>query len=321
MIEGRGNILDRSTERNGGVASRLNVDRVMVYVGNLIQESIPTEGVGTSISVGRGSTEVSVGTGETEMSVGTGEVDVSVGTGRTEERLEEIEGTASPDAVEGSPTLMEEATLEGIGNGKAVKLKVGKGIPEKGGVVPLKPGKVLFRPGIVRKPLPKVVPLSPGKVLFWPGIVGKPPPKVLPLRPGKVLFWPEKVGNPPPKNEPSPPGAEMGKVVTLLPPRKLGRMLEKLPEIWEKIEAKSNPPAPVPLTGENPRPMENGGCPGTPVRFMLLPGPVRQLKAAGMSCWKNPPNWLLSWSPKPKVALTLRGPVPSTEPPTPVVMH
>jgi len=273
------------------------------------------------VSVG---TEISVGTGETEVSVGTGEADVSVGTGRTEERSEEIEGTASemPDAVEGSSTPIEEAPFEGIGTGEAVKLKVGKEIPEKGEVVPLRLGKVLFWPGIVGKPPPKAVPLRPGKVLFWPGIVGKPPPKAVPLRPGKVLFWPEKVGNPPPKNEPPPPGVEMGKVVTLLPPRKLGRMLEKFPEIWEKIEAKSNAPAPVPLTGEKPRPMENGGCPGTPVRFMLLPGPVRQLKAAGMSCWKNPPSWLLPCpSPRPKVTLTLRGPVPPTEPPTPVVMH
>jgi len=69
-----------------------------------------------------------------------------------------------------------------------------------------------------------------------------------------------------------------------------------------------NPPAVVPSTGENPRPTENGGCPVTPVRFMLLTLPVRPLKIAGMKYSKRALNSLVPSSPKPKVALTSKGP-------------
>lgn len=90
---------------------------------------------------------------------------------------------------------MEEAMLEGIGDGNVAGLKVGRGrprgemlgVPEKGGVVPLRPGRVLF----------------------WPGMVGKTPPR----------------------SEPPAPGAGMGKMVILLTPKKLERMSERRAEI------------------------------------------------------------------------------------------
>ena len=75
---------------------------------------------------------------------------------------------------------------------------------------------------------------------------------------------------------------------------------------------KLNTLAAVLLTGEKPRPMEKGGCPVTPVRLTLLVRPVTPSKTAGMSCWKRGEYWLVPWSPKPMVALTLKGPVALT---------
>ena len=224
------------------------------------------------------------------------EVETSVG--RSEDTLAGEEGTTVPTGreasemlttMEESSTSMEETTSEGMGNGKAVGLKVGTGravmfpdslgtvafgAPGKDGVVPLDTGngRMVSNGGNGRE-----VSLEPGRVAFWSGMVGKPPPK----------------------EELPAPGKEMGKVVTLVPPRKLERISEKGPEIPEKMEEKSNPPGLVPLAGEKPRPKKKGGCPDTPVRLTLLPGPARPLKAEGMSCWKIALKGLLPPSPKP----------------------
>ena len=122
---------------------------------------------------------------------------------------EGVEGRAPemPEVAEVDSTSLEEATLEGIENGKPVKLKVGMEVPEKEGVVPLRPGNVLFWPEVV------------GKVLFWPGIVGKAPPEEFPppwVGREKVLFWPGIVGKAPPEEFPPPwVGGEMDCLLTV----------------------------------------------------------------------------------------------------------
>ena len=87
--------------------------------------------------------------------------------------------------MEGSSPSMEERTLVGIGNGKTVGLKPGMGrmvtVPLEwpgkerpvafnlgnDGIVPLKPRKVVFRPGNGKEPLvPKGKPGEIGKVVI-----------------------------------------------------------------------------------------------------------------------------------------------------------
>jgi len=78
------------------------------------------------------------------------------------------------------------------------------------------------------------------------------------------------------------------------------------------MEAASDTPGAVPLTVVIPMPIEEGDCPGTLVRFTLLPGPVRLLRATGMICWTRATIWSLPSSPKPKVTSMPRGPVTPT---------
>jgi len=76
------------------------------------------------------------------------------------------------------------------------------------------------------------------------------------------------------------------------------------------MEVELNPTGGMPFAGAKSKPMERGGCPGTPVRLTMLPGPARASTATGMTCWRAP-----NWSPTPVVTVTMRGPVTPTMPP------
>lgn len=223
-------------------------------------------------------------------------------------------------AIEESSAPIEE-TSEGTENGGPLGSKVGEGIDE---IVPL--GKSLGNPlGTSVGKLPETFVGSPlGRSVGKPLVtfVGNPLARSLgkslrsPLgNPPAWLTFPNAKpvpfidGNPPivPFKPPKPPGV-IANVKMLLPFKKLDRISENGSEILENADVKSNPPWVALSTGENPSPTNEEGCPMTPVRFTLFTVPVSPLKIAGMRYLKRALNSSVPWSPRPMVALTLKGP-------------